>query len=273
MESAQPKGDGLKVIHASLYRMGTRSMAEAYTILGYNVHHALLGGWNDNKWKMIEEAAEATWPSVSTTPRPPFTREDWDTIWGSEFDIVTDLACAYVPELIKAYPEAKVIIVQRDFDAWWTSFSTNIRDRLFRPRTTVMTIITTTFLGFASGTAMKKTLRGFFGAKTKREMSKERCREVYDDYFRQIREMVPPERRLEYTVGDGWEPLCSFLGKEVPKNVPFPQKNDGAQLRSSVNSAHLQSLKQSLGVIGRSAVTRALVGGVGGWLVYRRLLK
>lgn len=33
--------DGLKVINAGLFRMGTKSMAEAYKILGLRTHHAL----------------------------------------------------------------------------------------------------------------------------------------------------------------------------------------------------------------------------------------
>lgn len=37
--------------------------------------------------------------------------------------------------------------------------------------------------------------------------------------------MVPLERRLEYKMGDGQEPLCAFLGKDVP-NVPFPRVNE-----------------------------------------------
>lgn len=44
-------------------------------------------------------------------------------------------------------------------------------------------------------------------------------------YFDRVRKIVPPERRLEYNIGDGWEPLCAFLGKEVP-NVPFPRLNE-----------------------------------------------
>ena len=38
---------------------------------------------------------------------------------------------------------------------------------------------------------------------------------------------------LEFNVKEGWEPLCKFLGKEVPKDAegkpkPFPQANDRA---------------------------------------------
>ncbi|KFH41717.1 hypothetical protein ACRE_075630 [Hapsidospora chrysogenum ATCC 11550] len=55
--------DGLAVIHVALFRMGTRSIAEAYRILGYKTHHGTehtLG----NPWAQVEHAADATWPDV-----------------------------------------------------------------------------------------------------------------------------------------------------------------------------------------------------------------
>ena len=36
--------------------------------------------------------------------------------------------------------------------------------------------------------------------------------------------MVPKEDILIWNVKDGWEPLCSFLGKEVPDG-PIPHEN------------------------------------------------
>lgn len=39
-----------------------------------------------------------------------------------------------------------------------------------------------------------------------------------------IRGMVPPDRLLEWSADEGWEPLCKFLGKEVP-DMPFPHAN------------------------------------------------
>ena len=41
-----------------------------------------------------------------------------------------------------------------------------------------------------------------------------------------IRSVVPPEKLLEFHPRDGWEVLCKFLGKEVPKE-PFPYINKG----------------------------------------------
>lgn len=36
-----------------------------------------------------------------------------------------------------------------------------------------------------------------------------------------IRGLVPKDRLLEWSVEDGWEPLCKFLGKNVPEEA-FP---------------------------------------------------
>ena len=33
--------------------------------------------------------------------------------------------------------------------------------------------------------------------------------------------MVPKENLLVWNVKDGWEPVCRFLGKDIPKQ-PFP---------------------------------------------------
>jgi hypothetical protein len=53
------------------------------------------------------------------------------------------------------------------------------------------------------------------------------------DYQRHIEEVkagVPPERLLIFTVDQGWEPLCRFLGVPVPA-APFPNVNDRAQIK------------------------------------------
>ncbi|KAI0546497.1 hypothetical protein F4679DRAFT_557618 [Xylaria curta] len=241
-ESAPSSGDGLKIIHASLFRMATKSMAEAYTILGFKVNHALLLSTMETKWNMMEMASEATWPSVpDATPRPPFKREDWDELWGSEWDVVTDIASPFVPQLIEAYPDAKVVIVQRDFDSWWRSFTRNVIDRIFgQPRSSIVGFVTSTFLGVRPVQCMRKMLFGFFDAKSREEIDEARGRQVYEEYFREIRKLVPPERRLEYTIGDGWKPLCDFLGVEVPKGVPFPRGNDGAALDKVANTRYIQ---------------------------------
>lgn len=49
---------------------------------------------------------------------------------------------------------------------------------------------------------------------------------VFNDYYAQVRSMVPPENLLEYRMGQGWEPLCEFLKVPVPEGKKFPHTND-----------------------------------------------
>jgi hypothetical protein len=226
---------GMKVIHAGLFRMATKSMAEAYRILGYKTHHGLddvLG----NPWPLIEQAAEAKWPHVpEARPRAPFTSADWAAIWG-DYDIATDLASPFVEELIQAYPEAKVVVVQRDFDSWWPSFKSELLDTLYRPTAPIQLFVAWNIMGIRAGHAMKKVHFGFFNAKNKAEIE-DHAREAYEEYYARIRRIVPPERRLEYKIGSGWEPLCQFLGKEVPE-TKFPRANDRKAHAEGVEARH-----------------------------------
>lgn len=49
-------------------------------------------------------------------------------------------------------------------------------------------------------------------------------KDVYRAHYSLVRQLVPPEQLLEYDVSQGWEPLCKFLGEEVPnaREMPFP---------------------------------------------------
>jgi hypothetical protein len=204
--------------------MGTKSCSEAYKILGYKAHHALDESVFESPWPLLEQAAEATWPEApGAKPRPRFTRADWDELWGREWDVTTDMSCTFADQLIEAYPEAKVVIVQRDFDSWWPSFQSELLDGLLKPGGKIMLAIATHVLGIRAGVAMTKVHYGFFGAQNYEEIQAN-SRKTYDAYYERIRAMVPPERRLEYKLSDGWEPLCAFLGKDVPE-VPFPRLN------------------------------------------------
>ena len=161
---------GLKVLHASLFRMGTWSMAKAYRILGYRTFHALDEPWRVN-WVQLGEAVEGTWPSVpKARPRPPFTRDDWDELWGNEYDVVCDTSAPFTLELFRAYPDAKVVLVQRDYDSWWPSFRSEILDNLFTPFFELQIFLTWHLVGFRAGHAMRKVVFGFFNARSKTEI-------------------------------------------------------------------------------------------------------
>jgi hypothetical protein len=47
---------------------------------------------------------------------------------------------------------------------------------------------------------------------------------VFNRHNEQVRDTVPAKRLLVYETGSGWEPLCNFLGCDVPKE-DFPRVN------------------------------------------------
>lgn len=262
---SKKSSDGLKIIHAGLFRMGTYSMAKAYRILGYKTFHGLDEPSRED-WCLLEEAAEATWPSVpKARSRPPFSRNDWDRIWGNKYEAVCDTAAPFTLELFKAYPDAKVVLVQRDFDSWWPSFQTEIVDKLFTPFFDYLIFLAWHLVGFRAGHAMRKLVFGFFNAKTKEEIEAHGG-ETYDRFFREIRATVPPERLLEYKMGSGWRTLCEFLGKDIP-DVPFPFANDKAAHSKGVEEKQKKiylamSKNAALGIMGLAAV------GAGWWAFF-----
>lgn len=55
----------------------------------------------------------------------------------------------------------------------------------------------------------------------------------YDAYQKHVLEEAKKRNRkiLVWTAEDGWGPLCEFLGKDAPKDEPFPWVNDAATMQ------------------------------------------
>ncbi|MGH7965729.1 MAG: sulfotransferase, partial [Candidatus Binatia bacterium] len=77
-----------------------------------------------------------------------------------------------------------------------------------------------------SGPACLKFALGWTESKRPEDIY-DNARAAYVRHYKQIRETVPAEQLLNFEHKDGWEPLCRFLGKEVP-DVPYPHINDSA---------------------------------------------
>ena len=126
-----------------------------------------------------------------------------------------------MPELIAAYPEAKVIVSERDPDKWYKSCQQTVMQAgnlTFLPLIFLDRPFFTRFIGM-----MSVINPGAFGPKGMEDP--ENAKKVYHELHEEVRRLVPKERRLEFQLGDGWEPLCKFLGKDVP-DKPFPHVND-----------------------------------------------
>jgi hypothetical protein len=76
--------------------------------------------------------------------------------------------------------------------------------------------------------------------------------EVFNQLNEDVKERVPAERLLVYDVKEGWEPLCEFLGVEVPEGKPFPHLNDTEAFRKMVRQRER---------IGMALTLATLIGG------------
>lgn len=80
-----------------------------------------------------------------------------------------------------------------------------------------------------------------------------------------IRGLVPKERLLEWSVEDGWEPLCEFLGKEVP-GEKFPRTNDAAGFEGRKNKMMQMWFGGALWNIAKAVAIVGIIGGLlWGW--------
>ena len=53
----------------------------------------------------------------------------------------------------------------------------------------------------------------------------------FKEHNEQVKQTVPPERLLVFSVKEGWGPLCKFLRVPVP-DEPFPHENDREAFKS-----------------------------------------
>lgn len=78
-------------------------------------------------------------------------------------------------------------------------------------------------------------------------------KDALDNYHAYVRTVVPKEKLLEMRLGDGWEPLCEFLGVPVP-DQPFPRANDSAALQQTAQSILLRVAQVWVGILGTAGV-------------------
>ena len=189
----------------------------------------------------------------------PQTAADFDKVlW--RYDALTDTPCVlFSEELLAAYPDAKVILTERDVDGWVASMQRSYYRVLNSRGMRIMRVLDGEFLGkyYAMGMG---SLRTWTGGDVN---DMEKLRRGYEEHYARMRAIVPRERLLEWHPRDGWEPLCEFLGKEVPEGE-FPKVNQG----DWVADLHGKMLIFRFAVVvlkGLRTVSPLLVAGAAWW--------
>ena len=187
----------LRIVGSGLGRTGTLSLKRALEHLGFGpCHHMMEVFPRPDSVPLWVDAGKG--------------KPDWEAIFDGFSAMVDYPGCKFWRELAAYYPSAKVLHSVRDPHKWFDSTQATI------------------FSALSPAVNAPPPMRAFFAMVLSDFGDKIHDRDFMVAYFKRHTEEVvraiPKARLLVYEVGQGWEPLCDFLGVPVPAE-PFPQVN------------------------------------------------
>lgn len=199
----------MKIFCVGLSKTATTSLTAALRLLGYDAVH-----WHATRhaFRYGEDGS----PQI-----------DW--AFFEQHDAFADTPIARIyPDLDARYPGARFILTQREPQRWLRSFADQ----------------------FAAGGLDP------FSAQLHRDLygtdryDHARCLAAFERHAEQVRAhfATRPEALLELDIsaGEGWEPLCAFLGQSVPA-APFPHRFRRGERRATLGYRFGAWLRRALG--------------------------
>lgn len=256
----------LRVLCLGQSRTGTVSLRQALVQLGYKdcYHFSSVMQGNPSDRELWTEAINAKFKGLGT----PYGKKEWDALLG-HCQAVTDTPCVvFYKELLAAYPDAKVILTERDSaEQWFRSHmaTTVYYSNQMIPKTWLAKLAT----WFApvdpkAASFLKLILEEtpvYAALWRDYHNGTDTAKQVYEDYNAEIKRLVPKDRLLVFNVKEGWGPLCDFLGEEAP-DEPFPRRNDTVQFsrnQEQIGSYVAAATKKNMAVFGAGVVALVAV--------------
>lgn len=209
----------LKIIGAGFGRTGTSSLYSALNQLGYPCYHMV---------EVLENPANKThldfWVKVANDP--PGTQQDWEAVFAGYTATVDNPTSCVWRELMVAYPEAKVILTTHPGgpEAWYRSTVNTVyfTETMWQFRLLAKLVPFFRKMGEMAGKLIWRRSH-------KNTMpDRDAAIALYQQHIQDVIDEVSPDRLLVFSVDQGWQPLCDFLGESVPE-TPFPNVNDSAE--------------------------------------------
>ncbi|WP_026425625.1 sulfotransferase family protein [Actinokineospora inagensis] len=204
----------MKVIGVGLGRTGTASVKAALEQLGfgpcYHMFEVTAHPEHGEQWLSGYAGGPVDWAAVFAGYKSTM---DWP-------------GCSFWTELVDRYPDAKVLLTVRDPLSWYGSMA-----RTLLPVWKMSTDPARDVPGFEwYGQLVKAISDHTFGGDLD---DRDHLIGAFTAHNDAVRAAVPADRLLSYEVGQGWAPLCEFLGVAVPDG-DFPHLNDTASFQSMV---------------------------------------
>lgn len=266
----------MAVIVLSPARSGTTSVESVLRILGYNVYQGMKHAFihakrGENRYPEWSEALDAKYPSNPYANKKfnatikPYDTEDFDKILGNYDAMVGWPASCFPDEMLQAYPDAKIIVMDRDVEGWVNSMQRTLCTRLTWRSWEIL-------LPLENG-LIRDTIRcgqRCLAVWTDGDMwNKENLKRHYEEHNDYVKSIVPSDRLLVYSPQMGWAPLCEFLGKDVP-DMPFPREAIGGQFEKQGKMFWIMALAKVTGKVGVVAAVGALGWYGASWWLRRR---
>ena len=189
----------LSVIGAGFSRTGTFSLKLALEQLGFGpcCHMSVVFAAPD-LWRQWEEVYDGA-------------RPDWPALFEG-FNATVDVpGNQFYRQIADHYPDAKVILTLRESEGWYRSMQATLLSAAVRRHV---------------GDSPVASLIKKMGLHTSDPHTLDRDHMIgwYERHNAEVIRNIPADRLLVYRLGEGWDPLCRFLGAAIPW-AAFPHVN------------------------------------------------
>jgi hypothetical protein len=190
----------LKVVGAGLGRTGTHSLKIALErLLGAPCYHMVEVFQRPQDVPVCHDAAVGN-------------PVDWQGVMSGYSAAVDWPAAAHWQNLSQAFPDAIIVLSERDADKWWESASATIFAHIDEDPPEERRAWTKMV-----GAMMENTF-------TTDLKNPDAAKAAFQAHNAKVKAEAPKDRLLVWEATHGWEPLCAALKLEVPKD-PFPKAN------------------------------------------------
>jgi len=223
----------MKVIGAGLPRTGTLSQKVALEMVGLGPCYHMVNVLADLDlaplWRRAMEG-NANWNEI-------FDGFESTVDWPGSF---------FYKELIEVYPDAKVVLGLRDGESWARSMRETIwgvfyGDGLVRHLSSARGNVDPKWRGYIEMMVDMWERSGLMDGGE--DTTAESMASAMERYQEEVKQAVPADRLLVWSVQEGWEPLCEFLEVPVP-DAPFPKTNDAREFGARLVDASLMVLQR-----------------------------
>jgi hypothetical protein len=230
----------IKIIGVGFGRTGTLSVYTALNELGFYCYHMKEVLLNTKKTtRPVKEFFLNTkktthldfWLRVANSPEG--TEHDWNEVFENYSATVDFPVCCVWRELIKFYPDAKVLLTlhPKGPREWYESTLGTIYATEIMWEFKVLSFFIPKMRKFIDMSRKLIWSRSLWGTM----VDPDRAIARYNEHIEEIKAAVSPDRLLIYSVDQGWEPLCKFLNVPVPE-ADYPNVNDRAELKRTLSN-------------------------------------